>query len=133
MPHRMNSPTTPHMTAGARRLRRDMTVPERLLWSGGGWGKGSACPSAEAQATELAERLRHALAELPPQQAQAFCLHCLEGESYEAASEQLGVSVNHVGVLIHRARARLRELLDPKGVAFTSPGRSRRNEHECKP
>src|SRR5688500_10334223 len=40
-------------------------------------------PSQHAEAAELAAALRGALAELPGRQAQAFCLHHLEGWSYE--------------------------------------------------
>ena len=46
---------------------------------------------------------RAALATLPARQADAFCLHCLEGWSYQAIAEQMRVSVDAVGVLLHRA------------------------------
>src|SRR3954454_15149127 len=36
-------------------------------------------PPDRAAAAELAEALRVALAELPPKQADAFCLYCLDG------------------------------------------------------
>jgi RNA polymerase sigma-70 factor (ECF subfamily) len=68
-------------------------------------------PSRSAEDQELAQRLREALARLPPQQAEVFCLHCLEGESYEEIARYLAVSTNAVGVLLHRARQRLRKLL----------------------
>jgi RNA polymerase sigma-70 factor (ECF subfamily) len=60
---------------------------------------------------ELTERLRSALADLPPQQAQVFCLARLEGWSYQEIAEQLSVSADVVGVWIHRAQTRLREKL----------------------
>ena len=60
---------------------------------------------------ELADKLRGALAELPARQAEAFCLHSLDEWSYQQISQQLGVSVNAVGVLLFRARERLRVLL----------------------
>ena len=66
-------------------------------------------PGDRAQQAELSARLRDALTHLPPKQADAFCLHCLEGWSYREVAEQLDESVDHVGVLIHRARAALRE------------------------
>lgn len=83
-----------------------------------------ADPTQNIEATELAERLKEALTDLPAHQAEAFCLHVLEDLSYDAIAEQMNVKVNHVGVLIHRARAKLRELLDPNGVTSKSPGRS---------
>jgi RNA polymerase sigma-70 factor, ECF subfamily len=68
-------------------------------------------PAKAAEASELAEHLREALADLDSQQAQVFCLACLDGLSYLEIAEQLRVTVNHVGVLLNRARATLRERL----------------------
>jgi len=76
-------------------------------------------PAAEAQASELAEDLRRALADLDERQAQVFCLACLEGLAYQEIAAQLGLTVNHVGVLLSRARGQLRERLQahaPTGV-----------------
>jgi RNA polymerase sigma-70 factor (ECF subfamily) len=71
----------------------------------------SPSPPDHAAAAELAESLRTALADLPPKQADVFCLHCLDGFSYREVAEALGMSVDDVGVTLHRARARLREAL----------------------
>lgn len=60
---------------------------------------------------ELAAALRVALAEIDPQQAEVFCLVCLEELSNTDAAAQLGITANHAGVLLHRARAALRERL----------------------
>lgn len=68
-------------------------------------------PSDVAAGRELAEELRKALAEIDDRQADVFCLSCLEGRSYRDIAEQLGVTVNHVGVLLNRARSSLRERL----------------------
>jgi RNA polymerase sigma factor (sigma-70 family) len=68
-------------------------------------------PGQAAQASELAGHLRAALAELDLRQAQVFCLARLEGCQYEEIAEQLGVTVNHVGVLLNRARTILRKRL----------------------
>jgi RNA polymerase sigma-70 factor (ECF subfamily) len=70
-------------------------------------------PSQGAEEAELAQRLRDALAQIPAQQAEVFSLHGLEGWSYQEIAEQLSLSINAVGVLLHRARKRLRELLAP--------------------
>jgi RNA polymerase sigma-70 factor (ECF subfamily) len=48
---------------------------------------------------------------LPDRQAEVFCLRCLEDLSYRAIAKQLDLKVSAVSVLLHRARARLRELL----------------------
>jgi RNA polymerase sigma factor (sigma-70 family) len=68
-------------------------------------------PDARAIASELKERLKRELSRLPEQQAEAFWLLTVEQMSYEEISEQLEVEVNHVGVLVHRARQRLRAWL----------------------
>jgi len=56
-------------------------------------------------------------------QAQVFCLACLEGLSYREIAAALGLRINHVGVLLNRARSRLREQLrafDPASAGRTS-------------
>lgn len=68
-------------------------------------------PSQTAEERELAQRLREALAQISPKQAEVFCLHCLEGWSYQEIAQQLGLSVDAVGVALHRARKRLQRLL----------------------
>lgn len=74
-------------------------------------------PVTVAAGGELAERLREALAVIDPTQATAFCLTALDGLSNVDAAGAMGVSANHVGVLLHRARQTLRGKLsgfDPK-------------------
>jgi RNA polymerase sigma-70 factor (ECF subfamily) len=65
---------------------------------------------------ELADRLRLALTEIPPDQAQVFCLNRLENLSYREIAEALRITVDSVGVRLHRARERLQSLLadDPE-------------------
>jgi RNA polymerase sigma-70 factor (ECF subfamily) len=72
---------------------------------------GAAMPEQLAEASELSERLRKAISTLPEKQAQAFCLYYLEGWDYQQIAGHQGGTVNAVGVLLHRARHRLRELL----------------------
>ncbi len=74
-------------------------------------GGPSPSPLESAEEAELAGSLRAALGRIPPKQAEAFTLHALEGWSYGEVAEHLGASVDAVGVLLHRARARLRQLL----------------------
>ncbi|HEV3162583.1 MAG TPA: sigma-70 family RNA polymerase sigma factor [Isosphaeraceae bacterium] len=68
-------------------------------------------PSVQAEAQELNDQLRRALADLPPKQAEAFCLHYLEQWSYQQVGQHLGLATNAVGSLLHRARAGLRDAL----------------------
>jgi RNA polymerase sigma-70 factor (ECF subfamily) len=74
-------------------------------------------PGHLAAANELAEHLRMALADLDGRQAEVFCMACLEGCTYEEVAKELGVTINHVGVLLNRARAALRERLQPHAPA----------------
>jgi RNA polymerase sigma-70 factor (ECF subfamily) len=73
----------------------------------------NAEPGQTAEAGELAERLRFALAALPAQQAEVFALCCVDKLSYGEVADRLQLTVNGVGVLLHRARQRLRGLLAP--------------------
>jgi RNA polymerase sigma-70 factor (ECF subfamily) len=68
---------------------------------------------------QLHERLRRALARLSPQQAEAFCLRYLNEMDYCQIAEALQIDVNQVGVVLHRARSRLRELLAAVARAHT--------------
>jgi len=68
-------------------------------------------PQEQAEEAELAERLRVALAELPNRQAEVFCMRWLDEMSYQQIGWRLDLDTNAVGVLLHRARKRLRELL----------------------
>lgn len=71
-------------------------------------------PSQSVQDHELVEWLRAALAELPNSQAEVFSLVCIDEMSYREVAEQMNIEQNHVAILLHRARARLRELLTRK-------------------
>ncbi len=80
-------------------------------------------PSGQAEATELAERLRAALGRLPRRQAEVFCLSCFEQMTCEQAAQQLGTSPNAVRMLLSRARRRLQRLL---GLSCGAPQRDER-------
>lgn len=70
------------------------------------------CPAEQVQQRELAERIRLSLHHLPDQEAQVFCMRYLNDMSYQEIAGALGISTNAAGVLLHRAKARLRELFD---------------------
>ena len=74
-------------------------------------------PPQEAEAAELAASLRAALSELPDRQAEVFCMRFLSDLSYRKIARLLGLSTSAVGVLLHRARGRLREMLSPADAA----------------
>ena len=85
-----------------RRRKREETA----VWED--QAAGDASPGQCAEAAELSEQLRNALSELPAKQAEAFCLFNLEGWSYQQIAGHLQTSVDAVGVMLHRARAKLR-------------------------
>lgn len=66
-------------------------------------------PEQSAEDRELAARLRRGLAQLPGQQAEVFCMACIEDLGHDEIAEHLGITTGNVRVLLHRAR--LRELL----------------------
>jgi len=74
-------------------------------------------PGDAAEGRELHERLRLSLAKLSPQQAETFYLRYMEELDYGEIAEALEIDVNQVGVVLHRARARLREILAPLNAA----------------
>ena len=74
-------------------------------------GQTGSLPPEQAETAELSQLLRNALAEIPARQAEVFCLACLDGQSHAEIAQQLGISVDSVGVTVHRARQKLRELL----------------------
>jgi len=61
---------------------------------------------------ELADRLRWAVAELPDREAGVFSLHYFGEMTNSDIAETLGISTDAVGVALHKARKRLKELLD---------------------
>lgn len=88
-----------------------------------------AAEGAETAAgSELAAHLRQALAELDARQAQVFCLACLDGLSYREIAESLGLTTSHVGVLLNRAKAGLRERLRSHAPQPPAEGLSRESK-----
>ncbi|MGP0064328.1 MAG: RNA polymerase sigma factor [Isosphaeraceae bacterium] len=97
-------------------------------------GGPAPLPSKAVEDAELSGQLREAIARIPPKQAEAFCLHALEGWSYREIAEHMDATTDSVGVLVHRARMRLRQLLaGAPGISQAirhseDPGSSRREE-----
>ena len=67
------------------------------------------CPSQQLQQKELTAVLRKLLSKLPTQEAQVFCLRYLNDMSYQQIAHELDIKANTAGVLLHRARAKLRK------------------------
>jgi len=77
-------------------------------------------PVQHAEAAERATRLRWALAQIPARQAEIFCLHELGGWKYEALAERFAMTASAVGVLLHRTRKKLHDLLNLHGALSQS-------------
>jgi RNA polymerase sigma-70 factor (ECF subfamily) len=77
-----------------------------------------AAPSMGMQSKELSEQLRAALAKIPKQEAEAFCLRILNEYSYRQIADQMKMNENYVGVLINRARGKLHQLLKQTAVEY---------------
>jgi RNA polymerase sigma-70 factor (ECF subfamily) len=85
-----------------RQIRRPLAGDEMADDSG---------PAEVAIGQELAEALLSALATLPKQQSATFVMTQLEAMSHEEVAAAMGIRVNHVGVLLFRARVALRQKL----------------------
>ncbi len=82
-------------------------------------------PSCQAEASELAVRLRAAVGRLPRRQAVVFCLSCFEQMTSEEVGERLGTSPTAARMLLSRARRRLQRLLGPLAGAAGEDERTR--------
>ena len=69
-------------------------------------------PAQYAQQQELTARLKTALAQLPSQEAQVFCLRYLNDMSYRQIAGELGIKTTAAGVILHRARTKLRQYFE---------------------
>ena len=68
-------------------------------------------PVQQAEFHELVDHLRVELTKLPDRQVEAFWMRCIDEMSYNDIAEQLEIDTGVVGVLIHRAKSRLRTIL----------------------
>lgn len=97
-----------------RRRRRQVRRVEPL---DPGLVGGGPRPDADAVRSELGERLRAALAELPPRRRTAVVLFDVEGYSHAEIAGMLGIPEGTVRSEVFHARRRLRALLaDWKGA-----------------
>ena len=69
-------------------------------------------PDKEAMASEIDDRVREAIAELPDGYREAVVLYDLEGVPYTDAAELMGLSLGGFKTRLHRARLHLRNVLE---------------------
>lgn len=77
---------------------------------------GQEDPQRLAVQKHRAGQLRQALRELSARDALVFTLRYLEDMSYDQIAAQMDLSVNQIGVILHRTRKRLREILEQMGI-----------------
>jgi RNA polymerase sigma-70 factor (ECF subfamily) len=88
-----------------RRRRRHVCVNGLALADPG------SGPEAEAVGSELVERLHDGVARLPPREAEVFCFRYFHDLPYDDIARTLNISREAVAVALHKARARLRNIL----------------------
>jgi len=106
------------------RVREELNDPidevfESQFDARGGWIQPPAAPDESLSARECADAIQHCLDGLSSLQREVFQLRQVEELSGAEVSKILAQTVTHIGVLLHRARARLRECLQRKGWGQT--------------
>lgn len=93
-----------------RRRKAAATEPLEAAASVASAGPG-ARPEAEVSSHELGQRLRKAIAELPPRAAEMFTLRYLEELGNREIARMMRTSQAVVAVTLHNARAKLKKRL----------------------
>ena len=70
-------------------------------------------PARIVDRRQKADLLRRAMSTLPARDATVFALRHFDELSYEQIATQTGVNVSRVGVILHRTRERLTDMLAP--------------------
>jgi RNA polymerase sigma-70 factor, ECF subfamily len=97
--------------------RRAHVVEEGALGGDGLAGlPGAADPAMEGQRLETVQRLERALANLSDEHRAVLLLHDAEGYKINEIQELMGSPSGTVKSRLHRARARLREILERDGT-----------------
>jgi RNA polymerase sigma-70 factor (ECF subfamily) len=73
----------------------------------------SMTPEQTWEARNIQEAVQRAIEKLPLPYREVIVLHDLQGFSYEEIANMLGINEEAVRVRLHRARKRLKELLEP--------------------
>jgi RNA polymerase sigma-70 factor (ECF subfamily) len=97
-------------------------VFESRFDSKGNWSRPPADLERLMPSKEIGELIRGCMDGLPVNQREVFVLREVEGLETSEICKILAVSVTNFGVLMHRARARLRECLESKGVSKPAAG-----------
>jgi RNA polymerase sigma-70 factor (ECF subfamily) len=91
-------------------------VMEHRFGDDGRWSRPPRGPAEELARGEVRRHLGECLEAVPDRQRLAFVLREVEELDTTEICEVLGVSANNLGVLLFRARNRLRECLEARGL-----------------
>ena len=108
--------TTRRAIDALRRRVRDRAAVAELQLTSRQVSNGPG-PEAVTIEAELAERLRHAIAELSDHEANVFSMSCLQALANHEIATVLGVSASNISSTLHKAREKLRGKLS----AFIEP------------
>ena len=73
-------------------------------------------PMAAIETKELADKLRFALSWLIPIEAEIFALRHFNNMSYGEIAKSVGISTSNVGVILLRAKSKIKKHLEAQGV-----------------
>jgi len=119
-----------------RRMRREVPVQSTSDWfteaeffetSDGEWNSEHAPADWQTSPAQAVERsgfwkaFNECLAHMPARTASAFTLREVDGLQSEAICELLGISVNNLWVMLHRARMHLRDCLETNWLKLSQP------------
>jgi len=91
----------------------DAVTPERIEATALQIGDSGESPLDELEARELGLAIERAIGQLRPEYQTCIILRHVEGRPYDEIAEILGLPLGTVKTYIHRARAELRDMLDP--------------------
>jgi len=80
----------------------------------GSWKVPPKSPEEFLMASQSLDIIEECMGKLPSVQKMAFCLKEVEGHKTNDICETLGISISNLGVLLFRARNRLRECIERK-------------------
>ncbi len=100
----------------ARNLEDIDQIVESRFKADGSWSKPPRRSDASLHDREIRGQISDCLDELPTAQRAAFSFREVEGLTTSEICKILGVTSTNLGVMLYRARNRLRECLEAKGV-----------------
>jgi RNA polymerase sigma-70 factor, ECF subfamily len=91
-------------------------VMESRFDSRGNWRQPPADIEKQVYSREIRERVRECMEAIPQMQRAAFYLREVEGMETGEICKKMAISATNLGVILFRARNRLRECLERKGL-----------------